>query len=89
EVVALDDVIPSFSPNLIKYDIEGVEYEGLMGAKGLIHRDRPGLAICLYHRPQHMWQIPLLIKSWELGYELFMRSHKNNGFDVVMYAISD
>ena len=87
QMVALDDVIPSFRPNLIKFDIEGAEYEGLLGSKRLICENRPGLAICLYHRPQDMWRIPLLVKSWDLGYGLFMRVHKNNGFDLVMYAI--
>ena len=86
-VVALDDVIPSFRPNLIKFDIEGAEYDGLLGAKQVVQKNRPGLAISLYHRPQDMWQIPLLIKSWDLGYRLFMRVHKNNGFDLVMYGI--
>lgn len=85
-MVALDDAIATFRPNLIKLDIEGAEYEGLMGAKQIIRENRPGLAICLYHQPQDMWQIPLLIKSWDLGYRLFMRVHKNNGFEVVMYG---
>ena len=86
QMVALDDVIPSFRPNLIKFDIEGAEYEGLLGARQIIRENRPGLAICLYHRPQDMWRIPLLVKSWGLGYRLFLRVHKNNGFEVVMYG---
>jgi len=86
QMVALDDAIATFRPNLIKFDIEGAEYEGLIGAKQIIQENRPGLAICLYHQPQDMWQIPLLIKSWDLGYRLFMRVHKNNGFEVVMYG---
>ena len=87
QVVALDDVIPSFKPNLIKFDIEGAEYDALLGARRIITEDRPGLAICLYHRPQDLWRIPLLVKSWRLRYKLYMRSHGYNGFDVVMYAI--
>jgi FkbM family methyltransferase len=85
-VVALDDAIASFRPNLIKFDIEGAEHEGLLGANRVVCENRPGLAICLYHRPQDMWQIPLLIKRWDLGYRLFMRAHKNNDFEVVMYG---
>jgi FkbM family methyltransferase len=89
QVVALDDVIPLFKPNLIKFDIEGAEFEGLMGAKRIIQENRPGLAICVYHKPAHLWQIPLLVKSWDLGYKLYLRMYKNNGFDAVMYASSD
>jgi FkbM family methyltransferase len=86
QAVALDDVIPSFEPNLIKFDIEGAEYDGLMGAKKIIDRNHPGLSICVYHRPQDLWQIPLLIKNWGLGYKLYLRTYRHNGFDSVMYA---
>ena len=85
-VVALDDVIPFFKPNLVKFDIEGAELDGLMGARKLIQENRPGLAICVYHKPKHLWQIPLLIESWDLGYKLYLRIYKTNGFDIVMYA---
>jgi FkbM family methyltransferase len=88
QVIALDDVLHGLKPNLIKMDIEGAEIAGLMGAKKTIENDRPGLAICVYHQPQHLWQIPSLIKQWDLGYKFYLRSHANNGFDVVMYAVS-
>jgi len=86
QATALDDVLRPFKPNLIKLDIEGAEVDGLMGAKRIIRENRPGLAICIYHRPEHMWQIPLLINSWDLGYKFYMRMHKHNGFELVMYA---
>jgi FkbM family methyltransferase len=86
QATALDDVLRPFKPNLIKLDIEGAEVDGLMGAKRIIRENRPGLAICTYHRPEHMWQIPSLINSWDLGYKFYMRMHKHNGFELVMYA---
>ena len=87
--VALDDVIPLFRPNLIKMDVEGAEYEALWGARRLIQESRPGLAICLYHRPAHLWQIPLLLKEWDLGYRFFLRLHGYSGFETVLYAVSE
>jgi FkbM family methyltransferase len=88
QVVSLDDVVFGFHPNLIKMDIEGAEVDGLLGARKIIERDRPGLAICVYHEPQHLWQIPLMINQWNLGYKFYLRSHAFNGFDTVMYAIA-
>lgn len=85
--VALDDVLPCFQPSLIKMDIEGAEYDALLGASVMIHTYRPGLAICIYHAPDHIWQIPLLVKQWDLGYRLYLRLHRYNAFDLVMYAI--
>jgi FkbM family methyltransferase len=87
QCVSLDETIPGFRPTLIKMDIEGAEYEALLGAQNMICKSRPGLAICLYHRPEHLWQIPILIQEWSLGYKFYLRSHSFSGFDLVMYAV--
>jgi len=87
QCVSLDEAIPRFRPTLIKMDIEGAEYDALIGARRIIEKYRPGLAICVYHRPDDLWRIPLLIRRWDLGYEFYLRQHAFNGFDVVMYAI--
>jgi FkbM family methyltransferase len=87
QCVSLDDAIPNFRPSLIKMDIEGAEYDALSGAQQLIAENQPGLAICVYHRPDDLWRIPSLVKSWQCGYEFYLRSHGYNGFDLVMYAI--
>lgn len=89
QCVSLDDVLHGFQPDFIKMDIEGAEYDALLGAKKLIHDDLPDMAICVYHRPAHVWQIPLLIKSWDLGYRFYLRSYGYNGFDTVLYAVAD
>ncbi|MDQ1300943.1 MAG: hypothetical protein QG637_864 [Chloroflexota bacterium] len=86
QCVALDDALTGFRPSLIKMDVEGAEYDALLGARRLIEQNRPGLAICLYHRPEHLWQIPLLIRRWDLGYKLRLRVHWHNSFELVMYA---
>jgi FkbM family methyltransferase len=88
QCVALDDALPDFRPTLIKLDIEGAEPEALRGARGIIQRDRPGLAICVYHRPAHLWEIPLLLAGWVPGHRLFLRSHAYSGFDLVLYAVA-
>jgi FkbM family methyltransferase len=61
QCVSLDEAIPNFAPTLIKMDIEGAEYAALLGARRTIARYRPNLAISVYHRPEDIWQIPLLL----------------------------
>jgi FkbM family methyltransferase len=86
QTVSLDEALIGFRPTLIKMDIEGAEYAALCGARKTIHDHRPGLAICVYHRPEHLWQIALLLDSWDLGYKFYLRAHAFNGFETVLYA---
>jgi len=85
-VINLDDFLGGFSPNYIKMDVEGAEFEAILGTQKKIKKYRPGLAICIYHSPHHIWQIPLMIQRWDLNYKFYLRSHAYNGFDIVMYA---
>lgn len=87
QCVKLDEAIPAFAPNLIKMDVEGAEIEALRGAKGIIEQNKPNLAISLYHFPSHIWEIPLLIHSWQLDYKFYIRGHEHNSFDSVLYAL--
>ncbi|MDR3159925.1 MAG: FkbM family methyltransferase [Zoogloeaceae bacterium] len=87
QCVTLDEVLPAFAPNLIKMDIEGAELEALRGARRMIARHRPGLAISLYHTPGHLWQIPLLLQDWDLGYRFYLRGHARNSCELVLYAL--
>lgn len=85
--VAIDDVLADFSPNLMKLDIEGAEEPALKGARRLIAKNRPALAVAVYHRPEDLWRLPSLMQSWDLGYRFFLRSYGFNGFDTTCYAI--
>ena len=87
QCVSLDTAIPGFRPTLLKLDVEGAECEALLGARRLICSNRPGLAVCLYHHPEHLWQVPLLLQRWQCGYDFYLRSHAFNGFDLVMYGV--
>jgi FkbM family methyltransferase len=87
QCTSLDESLPTFQPNLIKMDIEGAEYNALLGSTKTIHKYRPGMAICLYHEPAHLWKIPFLISSWNLNYAFYLRCHCFNGFELVLYAI--
>ena len=88
QCTAIDDVLPNFAPNLIKMDIEGAEYDAILGARNTIASYLPGLAISLYHRPEHIWQLPFLVENIApKKYQFFVRSHALNGFELVLYAI--
>jgi hypothetical protein len=85
--VRLDDAVPDFSPTLIKMDVEGAELAAIAGARQMIRKYRPDMAISLYHTAEHLWEIPLCIHEMGLDYKLYIRCHAHNSFDSVLYAL--
>ncbi len=89
EIVSLDEYLKDEDgPTFIKMDIEGAEPEALAGSTALVSANRPMLAISSYHKPAHLWRIPLQIASMADGYAFFLRPHNEEGWDLVTYAIS-
>ncbi|ADQ06813.1 methyltransferase FkbM family [Caldicellulosiruptor hydrothermalis 108] len=86
QCVALDDVLMDFAPTFIKMDVEGAEYEALIGAENIIKKYSPDLAMCVYHKIEHIWEIPCLIKKINPDYKLYLRAHGLYGVDTVLYA---
>lgn len=87
QCAALDDVLKDFAPTFIKMDIEGAEYDALCGAKKMIRKYRPDMAICVYHIIDDFYRIPLLIHQWGLGYQFYLRTHSSCCMETVLYAV--
>lgn len=85
--MSLDEIEFPVIPSYIKMDIEGTEYNALLGAIKLIRKYKPALAICIYHRPEDIYDIIKLINSWNLGYKFEMRVYEDVGVDLVLYAV--
>jgi len=85
EVDALDNAAPDAT--FIKLDVEGAELEALKGAAGTIRRNRPKLAVCVYHKPGDLFEIPLLISSLVPEYRLYLRQHQPVSCELVLYAV--
>lgn len=85
QTIALDKDIDE-EVNFIKLDIEGAEIEALTGAEQLIKKYRPKLAICVYHKQEDLWKIPLLIKKMVPEYHIYLRHQSDYFYDTVMFA---
>lgn len=74
--------------NFIKMDIEGAERNALLGASRTISIQRPHLAISVYHKPQDLWDLGLLIEEMAPGqYDFHLRMYGHQTFDTILYAI--
>lgn len=85
--IPLDIILKSDAPTYIKMDIEGAEMDALAGAKNVIKKHLPILAVCAYHKQEHLWEIPLLIQSFSKDYEFFLRRYSDECWELVCYAI--
>jgi FkbM family methyltransferase len=85
----LDDISWPVTPTYIKMDIEGAEPRAIIGATDLLRRHHPILVVCTYHRTEHLWQIPNLIRSIAPEYNLFLRRYAEECWEGVCYAIPD
>ena len=85
KAVALDDFIQD-KVTFIKMDIEGAEYNALLGARRIIETHKPKLAIALYHEHDDIWRLPLLIHELVPEYKFHIRHHSPEYIDTVLYA---
>lgn len=83
----LDDMRWPLPPTYIKMDIEGAELEALRGASDVLRRYQPVLAVCTYHRGDHLWEIPNHIHSISPQYRIFLRRYAEECWEGVCYAI--
>jgi|TergutMp193P3_1026864.scaffolds.fasta_scaffold04356_8 FkbM family methyltransferase len=86
------DVMPIDALNLqekvtfIKMDIEGAELNALKGAEKTILRDKPRLAISIYHSNEDMIRIAEWIHALVPEYKLYVRHHLTDYRETVLYA---
>ncbi len=86
-LTTIDETCRDKKVSYIKMDIEGSELAALRGARQCILENKPKLAVCLYHKPQDMWEIPLMIKEMLPEYKIYIRHHTDLLNETVCYAV--
>ena len=86
-VTALDDEEACKEASFIKMDLEGAELNALKGSVEIIRKNRPVLAICIYHSDEDMINIIQWVEKLGLNYSLYVRHHSFDVHETVMYAI--
>lgn len=83
------DDLDSLDENItfIKMDIEGAELNALYGMEQTIKRCKPKLAICIYHKFEDLWELPLYIRKLVPEYKLYIRNYTTYLDEIVLYAV--
>ena len=82
----LDDVACDKEIGYIKMDVEGAEVAAILGAKDIISKQKPKLAISIYHKRSDIWRIPILLLQLCPSYKFWLRHYTVSYGDTVLYA---
>jgi len=75
--------------DFIKLDVEGAEVEVLKGAKETIMKFKPKMAIAVYHKFSHYYEIPLFIKSIYPRYRIIFDHYSPRFGESIMYFLPE
>ena len=89
QLTAIDNVVKDERVTFIKMDIEGAELKSLMGARNTIIKNHPRLAICAYHKPEDLYELPGYILSLVPEYKFLLRHYCTSQYETVLYAYCD
>lgn len=87
--VAIDSIVNDRTVGFIKLDVEGAELDALHGAKNTIVRDKPFLAICVYHREGDICAIMDYLHQLLPEYRFILRHYSDFTVETVLYASVD
>ncbi len=89
KVNSIDNILKDKEVTFIKMDVEGSEHNAILGAKKTIKKNKPKLAISVYHKRQDLYDIILLLKSLVPEYKFYLRHYSDTNADTILYAIYD
>ncbi len=90
ETIKIDDAVANLEGGrvtFIKMDIEGAELKALQGARETIQKDKPRMAICIYHKPEDLYEIPGYLLSLVPEYRFKVRQYTSMNWETVLYAV--
>lgn len=83
----IDEVLGDRRITFIKMDIEGAEIHALAGMREIIRKNRPIIAMCVYHRRDDFYKLTDFVEGLCGGYHFYFRQYRYTPTETVCYAI--
>lgn len=74
-VVTVDTILCGTAATYVKADVEGADYETLLGMEKTLRENKPKLNFSAYHRFEDIFRLPLLINRMNPEYKIYLRHH--------------
>lgn len=88
DAVSIDELLNERSITFIKMDIEGAEYNALIGMKNVLKKNKPILAVCVYHLRDDYYRITDTIEDFcPNEYRFYFRQYRFTPTETVCFAI--
>lgn len=87
-VAAVDSVLCGIAAGYVKADVEGADFETLLGMKNTLKNFKPKLNFSAYHRFEDIFRLVLLINELNPEYRFYLRHHPYiPAWDTNLYCI--
>lgn len=84
----MDNVLITEKVTFIKMDIEGAESRAITGMRKIIQRNKPIMAVCVYHKREDFFVLTDLIEEiCPCEYSFYIRQYRYTPTETVCYAI--
>lgn len=74
-VATVDTILCGTAASYVKADVEGADFETLLGMENTIARFKPKLNFSAYHRFEDIFRLPILIHRLNPEYKIYLRHH--------------
>ena len=87
-VATVDSILCGMAATYIKADVEGADFETLLGMKNTLKNFKPKLNFSAYHRFEDIFRLPILINQLNPEYKIYLRHHPYiPAWDTNLYCI--